>query len=684
MVKQVRFANLTEDDKRCARDAVSKFTRSVCSVHSATRHGILKMSDARGRKRALYTHQVIATQRLVRQQATAQWSNRKASLLAIHEVGAGKTITAILAMAAVRVLNPYRSETKTLVICPLSVLDVWHETIQSWTTLGDLVIKVSKQAELTQEALARASVVLTTPDALVAAFLSFVYQSKAPEDAKKPKMQRFRHGVAPTDHARLEQLGGKPPPVHPLFALLMHELPQFCLTIVDEIHGVSNPLTLAGHVVGMFTTKSTYKLGLTGTPVTSKPSQIANLAKALDARPEWLQVPRHFFVAREGGDKSLRRASVAAFHRQLVDRVDASFLDLPSRKVLLIEYDPFVGLHKDGSSDPQVIERHNNVLAAAQQYVDSATGLSMWQSAASTSPWGEEQRAAFSAIVALGNFEFSSVLGMHGAEAFKSEPQLYDEAAAAPSQAMTLIWRVIRSRQAAGHPRVVVFSESTTQLKILQRYLQGERAVGSLFLFDGTRSAKQRSSMVRDFLACEEGVLLLSSAGKGITLCPGCEVLLSIGSLPWNAATVDQAFGRVYRIGQNKPVEIIQFAAKRSVTFAKLRLHEDKRERLTKAAADEDYSHFVEGESRWRQTQRILSACVPLDARGNYQVSAAQLAKLRTYRRLVEKCDAQGVKRPVPPADLPEPPQRADRIDLPPVSFPLSEPVSSTLEKDSS
>lgn len=660
MVKQRRFSDLGNEAKEHARRAVRRFTKGVCSESSASGLGLLRMRDAHGKARTLYTHQVIAAQRLLQKEGRAPWGQRKASLLAIHEVGSGKTVTAILVLAAIHAINPHRSDTKTLIVCPLSVLEMWHETVCAWTTLGDRVLAAPKQAALTAAAIARASVIITTPETLVAAFKSFVYVGTDPEDLKKPRMQRFKHGVAPTDTKRREQLKGAPPPMHPLFLLLAQPLPQFALAIVDEIHRVSNPLTLAGHVVGMFTGAATYKLGLTGTPVTSKPSQISNLARAIDGRPEWLQKARHFFTSKGGNDRSLQRRSVAAFHEHLVDRVDASFIDLPEKRCLLLEYDPHVGLHPNGTTNAEAIAHHNNILASAQQ---------MAAAGGETIQWGDEQRAAFSAIVALANFEFSALLGMRGAKAFEDDPSLYAEAAAVPSQTMRLIERVVASRQAAGHARIVIFCESTTQLKILLCYLEKQTGAGKLLLFDGTLTAAQRADVVRRFLACDKGVLLLSGAGSiGITLCPGCEVLLSVGSLPWNASTIDQAYGRIYRIGQDKPVEIIQFAARRSVTFAKLGLHADKRDRLARAATDEDYSQFVDGD-KWRETQRILGACVALDTRGNYVISEEQAFKLRHYKRLVERCDANGLPRPAPPPDLPQPPVLADRAELPRVSF---------------
>ena len=671
MVKQRRFADLSNEAKERVRSTVRRFTKSICSETSASGLGVLRMRDANGKPRKLYPHQVVAAQRLLVRDSRAPWAKRKASLLAIHEVGSGKTVMAILVLVAVRVLNPHRADTKTLIVCPLSVLEMWHDTVRAWTTLGDeQVLAAPKQAALTEEAIARASVIITTPETLVAAFKTFVYVGTEPEDLKKPRMQRFKHGVAPTDTKRREELKGALPPIHPLFRLLAQPLPQFSLAIVDEIHRVSNPLTLGGHVVGMFTGAATYKLGLTGTPVTSKPSQIANLARAIDGQPAWLQKARHFFTPKGGNDRSLRRTSVTAFHEHLVDRVDASFIDLPEKRCLLLEYDPFVGLKPDGTTDKEAVERHNEALASAQQLAGGGGG-------SVATEWGEEQRAAFSAIVALGNYEFSALLGMRGAKAFEEDASLYAQAAAAPSQTVRLIARVVASRQEAGHPRVAIFCESTTQLKILRCYLESlDSGVGTLFLFDGALNAAQRARTVRDFLACDKGVLLLSGAGSiGITLCPGCEVLLSVGSLPWNASTIDQAFGRIYRIGQEQPVEIIQFAARRSVTFAKLGLHADKRDRLARAAADEDYSHFVDGD-KWRETQRILGACVPLDTRGNYVVSEEQAFALRQYKRLIERCDANGVARPAPPPDLPRPAVLADRVALPPVSFvPNREPL---------
>jgi len=121
---------------------------------------------------------------------------------------------------------------------------------------------------------------------------------------------------------------------------------------------------------------------------------------------------------------------------------------------------------------------------------------------------------------------------------------------------MLLIERVIRDRQANGHERIAVFAESATQLELLRRHLEAKPEFGELFLFQSRLDEKRRAEMVNDFLRCPKGVILLTKAGGiGINLQRGCEVLLSVGSLPWNATDIQQAVGRVHRINQVRTVD---------------------------------------------------------------------------------------------------------------------------------
>ena len=343
MTKQKKWSDMDTETRAHARDMMRRFEQSVCSeaTSARARRGILKMRDPFGAPRRLHLHQVVAAQRLLLKHRETPWEQRKSALLAIHDLGLGKTITAVLAIAKVLNKCPDPDAAKVVVLCPLAVLSAWDDALRTWTTLGDRVLVGHRQAQLTEAAIEAAQVVLTTPDVLMAAFKTFVYQGASEEDRKKPKMQRFHHGVAPSDATRREQLQGALPPIHPMFALLTRRAPALALTVVDELHRCCNPTTITGHVVAMFCADSVYTLGLTGTPVTSQPKQMAHLAKALNAQPPKLQQPAFLVEARNA--RVLNEAAIAEYHARLVDRVKADVLNLPPKRYALLEYDPWVG-----------------------------------------------------------------------------------------------------------------------------------------------------------------------------------------------------------------------------------------------------------------------------------------------------------------------------------------------------
>jgi len=656
--------------------------------------GILRLRDGSGKVNSPLPHQVVAANKLLQQDLTSvrkrpatgekigdpkPLDKRKASLLAIHEVGTGKTITGILVMAGVHRLVHLAEQLaeqtgervdakKTMIIVPKSVLNFWYEKVQEWTTLGSRVVVVA-QRQYTDDAenlqkFNNALVVITTPDVLKGAVKSSFDRppGRRLKDAEELDKRMVRTHPKGTIHPLLRQLpipgGSKQSP--------------YALTIVDEVHLNTKPKTWKACAISLFTKNSVYKLGLTGTPVKRSPEDLAYLATLLDVRLHHIsdkefggkkQMHDSRYFSSFGNTQTIDADNLANFHKYFVDRVGKEHLDppLPTKHEVILHYDPFVGLNNEtGVLTPRVIDRHNDALAQAMRTVVDRgpagvklldlTDLTELPSNASLEErdalpetpedtrWDAVQRNAFAAIVALGNYEFSSVLGTRGATAFKDTPALYDEAAERPSQAMLLIERVLKDRQAHNHARIAVFAESVTQLKILRRHLEA-KGVGELFLFDGALNDTQRTEMVKDFLNCKKGIILLSKAGGiGITLCPGCEVMLSVGSLPWNATDVDQAFGRVHRMGQTKPVELIQFIARRSVTAAKYKLHEDKRNRLAAAVVNEDYTHFDNGGSAWRWTKDMLSYVAPLDAMtGNYTVTPGYMAEVDKYTTEMEE-----------------------------------------------
>ena len=146
-----------------------------------------------------------------------------------------------------------------------------------------------------------------------------------------------------------------------------------------------------------------------------------------------------------------------------------------------------------------------------------------------------------------------------------------------------------------------------------------------------------------------------------------------VGDIPWNNSDLAQAHGRIHRITQDKPVEIVQFEPRRSVTTAKLDAHIDKRDRLEPAMRDEDFSKFsVDSDEQWRLRAEVTLSLTTLDKNGNYKKTHDMEDREEKWRAACDAADAEGNERPAfpPECNLPEA-LLADDIELPPVSYPV-------------
>ena len=704
MVQQkiLNDAEMSAVEQEVVRNEVLTFMRD----HNAAEdpeyypYGTLKLTswDGAGRpvRRKPKYWQVVAANHLLRKDANKPFNERKASLLLAHEMGTGKTITAILALAGVhRLMSLWRSsvatrnpvtnqvemprEKKTVIMVPTSVLLKWETDVRAWTTLGDRLLVTNKLQDLTKEKIEAALVIIVTPEALTNAFKTFVFDTENQKSTQSAKWMkaRLKRKTIPTGPEKGKQIAA-----HAFFEML-HAYGGLALFVVDEVHLMYNPATWAGDIANRLAVYAKYRLALSGTPITNGPWQLAFLARAVDFRaPDEgtlgeMQDPKFYSDGRV-----VNRERFERWNTHLVDRVDARFLRdqiTVQKKLTVVKYDPFVGhVKRDGTVDEEAIAGHNERVTSIRNDVRANFEQSVRLKN------GEE----FKATIALGHYEFNGPLGQQGADQFKTtvgsnKTKTWDEgkigeAANSPSQAMRLILRLIQSRQAAGHTRVAVYCQSVAELKILHRYLEDLGGpVGAMYLYIGGLSPEEKERKIKRFMASPKGVFFYSSAGGvGIDLQKGCEVLISVGSVPWTPSDLDQAYARVYRIGQTKDVEIIQLVARRGVSEVIMSLHGDKR-RLAAAAIDGDFETFSGQDLEWRAQATIMSQCVPLDSSGNYTLTDAQQTRLRRYA-----ADAAEARAGLGPAGVPSsaglvvPPQAAvppSRMRLPPVAFPLSE-----------
>jgi hypothetical protein len=725
MVRQQREDDMTPETREAANKIRATITNRVDSrnVCQQGKRGIIDLANENDSEhpRNFYLHQTIAVQNLLLKNLKQPYFVRKAAQLWVHDTGMGKTISSVLAIGALHKFVKRQSDFKILIVVPLGVVDIWYQTLKIWTTLGKKIHKATKQVEITASMLETEHVLVTTKDAIVAAYKTFMYWDKRHEEyTTQGGKQKFRagwsYGVDPRNLRLRAKFPDGRPPKHPLFAYLdkckttpipdvgFNEanpfskyagamLPAWCAGFRDEIHTNSNPKTQHGKVLNLLFDHMVYTVGLTATPVRSKPEQVASICRALNVQGVggeliWMQEAKNWKV-RGHGSHTLRRDTIVRFHDELVDRAGRETVSMTDVKHVLLQFDPFIGRKRDGSYDKEQQVQHNSYLLSAKNV---AAEIELVPAGMNRSR--DDDKFLWTSFTTMTQMCMSGVLGMaESAKEFETNKRLYSKALKQPSEQMRLIWRMLRDRQQKGHGRIVVYSESVVMLTLLRNQLTVWGSCGRMFLYTGSVDINRRDRMIREFLGPESprSVLFISSAGAlGTTLCPGCDTMFVVGDIPWNHADLQQAHGRVHRINQNMPVEIVQFEPRRSLTSAKLEAHIDKRDRLEPAMRDADFSNFEDnGEDFWRTACAATLNIATVNEQGNYRETAKQTQERETHERECEIARQQGIEPPPMPESLVIPAAvLADDYELPACSFPVEgfvePPLDDPVEKSSS
>ncbi|GKT45211.1 DNA repair protein rad8 [Colletotrichum spaethianum] len=128
-----------------------------------------------------------------------------------------------------------------------------------------------------------------------------------------------------------------------------------------------------------------------------------------------------------------------------------------------------------------------------------------------------------------------------------------------PSAKMTALKEtVLRWQAEAPDDKIIIFSQFNVVMKIIGRILESE---GICFAYlSGKQNTEQRNKAVDEFQNGEEVKVLIVSlraGGQCLNLTRGNRVILI--ELWWNHAVEQQAFSRVFRIGQIKETHFVRF-----------------------------------------------------------------------------------------------------------------------------
>ena len=133
---------------------------------------------------------------------------------------------------------------------------------------------------------------------------------------------------------------------------------------------------------------------------------------------------------------------------------------------------------------------------------------------------------------------------------------------------------LICSAMDGGH-RILVFSQFTSMLEILQEKLSGFKI--PFFTITGSTSKEKRLELVKSFNEGTVPVFLISlkAGGVGLNL-TGADVVIHYDPW-WNLAAQNQATDRAHRIGQTKKVTVYKLIAKQTIEEKIQKLQESKK-----------------------------------------------------------------------------------------------------------
>ena len=172
------------------------------------------------------------------------------------------------------------------------------------------------------------------------------------------------------------------------------------------------------------------------------------------------------------------------------------------------------------------------------------------------------------------------------------------------SKVNAVLRELLRIRRDCPEDKMVVVSQFTSFLSILQPLLREKLSGVSFTRLDGGMSPLKRAESLKTFQSSKRNspkILLLSlkAGGVGLNLTAANHLLLLDPA--WNPASEWQCFDRIHRLGQTKQVFIYKFITKQSVEEKMLDI-QDKKEGLISGAF-----HVQEKEKRRRRVDDIIN-----------------------------------------------------------------------------
>ena len=173
--------------------------------------------------------------------------------------------------------------------------------------------------------------------------------------------------------------------------------------------------------------------------------------------------------------------------------------------------------------------------------------------------------------------------------------------------------------------KVVVFSQWARTHELIQRRLK-PRGFEHVF-FHGGVPGEQRKGLVDRFREQDTCRAFLSTDAGGVGLnLQNASVVVNM-DLPWNPAVLEQRIGRVHRMGQSRPVQVINFVAQGTIEEGMLSVLKFKKSLFTGALDGGEKEVFLGGSrlTRFMETVDRATGNIPAPAPEEPETAAEQL-----------------------------------------------------------
>ncbi len=330
------------------------------------------------------------------------------------------------------------------------------------------------------------------------------------------------------------------------------------IVVLDEAQRIKNYATKSAAYVKALTPE--FRLVLTGTPMENRLEELASILDWVDdvaLAPKWRLVPWYTLWQGDGqksGKAGARHLNTLRTRLEpcLVRRVRREVLSqLPPRTDtrVPIEMTSQQLLEHDELSQPiaQLIRRSKSRPLIQAEFLKLMQLLT-------------QQRIISNG---LGQLRFEELWPTY--RNARPDPALL-EGLFAPK--LLEFRRLIDDLVIAQGRKVVVFSQWRRMLRLSEwsvRDVLGDAGVRAVF-FTGAEKPSQRTRSIVDFHdESDVRVMFLSDAGGvGLNLQRPASACINL-ELPWNPAVLEQRIGRIYRLGQTRPIDVYNLVSEPSI-----------------------------------------------------------------------------------------------------------------------